>query len=259
MALIGKEDLVHEVAERSGLGIAEARRALEEMLGAIETQLGEGNEVRLTGFGKFSVSRRKAREGRNPQTGEPIQIAAKKVPHFTAGAELKKAVPRASQGASRSKTKPAAKTTKTRASASSKTNQAANVSDAEAKTQKTQNSKSPTGESPNQVERADTRSGGTTEESRRGDETRQDNRKRPKRTRRGPKIPRKPTMRKGEAAPEDKAAPDSGGADEGESVEPSTGAKAVSVTASGAKVALVTAAGLAAGVAGGLAFTHKRK
>src|SRR3954464_13958793 len=104
MALVGKDQLVHEVAERSGLGIAEATRVLEETLAVIETQLGEGNEVRLTGFGKFSVSRRKAREGRNPQTGESMRIAAKKVPHFSAGAELREAVPQASEeGASKSK------------------------------------------------------------------------------------------------------------------------------------------------------------
>ena len=54
--------------------------------------MGQGNEVRLTGFGKFSVSQREARVGRNPQTGESMQIAAKKVPRFSAGAELKKAV-----------------------------------------------------------------------------------------------------------------------------------------------------------------------
>src|SRR5690348_8117830 len=108
MAVIGKDQLVHEVAERSGLGIEESRHALEEMLRAIETELGKGNEVRLTGFGKFSVSRRKAREGRNPQTGEPMKIAAKKVPHFSAGAELKNAVPDAPrEGASKSGPKPA--------------------------------------------------------------------------------------------------------------------------------------------------------
>src|SRR5690349_25141014 len=105
MAVIGKDQLVHEVAERSGLGVEDARRALEEMLTAIETQLAEGNEVRLTGFGKFSVSRRKAREGRNPQTGESMKIAAKKVPRFSAGAELRNAVPQASQETSKSESK----------------------------------------------------------------------------------------------------------------------------------------------------------
>jgi DNA-binding protein HU-beta len=92
MGLITKDELVREVAERSDLGIAEARRAVEETLGAIGDHLGKGDEVRLTGFGKFSVSRRKARTGRNPQTGESMKIKAKKVPRFSAGAELKKAV-----------------------------------------------------------------------------------------------------------------------------------------------------------------------
>jgi DNA-binding protein HU-beta len=92
MALVGKDDLVREVAERSGLGVGDAKGAVEATLKAIETQLGQGNEVRLTGFGKFSVTQREARVGRNPQTGESMQIAAKKVPRFSAGAELKKAV-----------------------------------------------------------------------------------------------------------------------------------------------------------------------
>jgi DNA-binding protein HU-beta len=92
MALVGKDDLVRDVAERSGLGVGDAKRAVEATLKAIETQMGQGNEVRLTGFGKFSVSQREARVGRNPQTGESMQIAAKKVPRFSAGAELKKAV-----------------------------------------------------------------------------------------------------------------------------------------------------------------------
>jgi DNA-binding protein HU-beta len=92
MAVVSKDDLVRDVAERSGLGVGEAKRALEATLKAIEGAMGAGNEVRLTGFGKFSVSHREARVGRNPQTGESMQIAAKKVPRFSAGAELKKAV-----------------------------------------------------------------------------------------------------------------------------------------------------------------------
>ena len=92
MALVGKDELIRDVAERSGLGVGEAKRALEATLEAIEQQMGAGNEVRLTGFGKFSVSHREARMGRNPQTGETMQIAAKTVPRFSAGAELKKAV-----------------------------------------------------------------------------------------------------------------------------------------------------------------------
>lgn len=92
MAVVGKDELVRDVAERSGLGVGEAKRAIEATLQAIEEQMGEGNEVRLTGFGKFSVSERAARMGRNPRTGESMQIAAKSVPRFSAGAELKKAV-----------------------------------------------------------------------------------------------------------------------------------------------------------------------
>ena len=92
MATVGKDELAREVAERSGLALGEAKRAIEATLLAIGEQIGKGNEVRLTGFGKFSVSRRAARTGRNPRTGESMQIAAKSVPRFSAGAELKKAV-----------------------------------------------------------------------------------------------------------------------------------------------------------------------
>lgn len=92
MAVVRKDELVRDVAGKSGLGVGEAKRALEATLRAIEEQMGEGNEVRLTGFGKFSVSQRSARTGRNPRTGESMQIAAKSVPKFSAGAELKKAV-----------------------------------------------------------------------------------------------------------------------------------------------------------------------
>jgi DNA-binding protein HU-beta len=92
MALVGKDELIRDVAERSGLSGADAKRAVDATLKAIEEQMSGGNEVRLTGFGKFSVSHREARTGRNPQTGETMQIAAKKVPRFSAGAGLKKAV-----------------------------------------------------------------------------------------------------------------------------------------------------------------------
>ena len=62
------------------------------MLGTIEGALKSGDEVSFTGFGKFHVASRGAREGRNPRTGESMQIAASKVPRFTAGSSLKKAV-----------------------------------------------------------------------------------------------------------------------------------------------------------------------
>ncbi|MCK4244550.1 MAG: HU family DNA-binding protein [Candidatus Omnitrophica bacterium] len=71
---------------------AEAAKALDAALAAIKGSLKKGKPVTLIGFGTFKVSRRKARTGRNPQTGKPIKIPAKKVPVFKAGAALKKAV-----------------------------------------------------------------------------------------------------------------------------------------------------------------------
>lgn len=92
MAIVNKDELARGVAERSGLEVGQAKAALDATLEEISAQLGGGNEIRLTGFGKFSSSRREARQGRNPRTGESMQIAAKTVPKFSAGAELKKAV-----------------------------------------------------------------------------------------------------------------------------------------------------------------------
>ena len=80
------------MAARSGLDNGQAKSAVEATLEEIAKQIAAGNEVRLTGFGKFSAVQRAAREGRNPRTGETMQIAAKSVPKFSAGAELKKAV-----------------------------------------------------------------------------------------------------------------------------------------------------------------------
>jgi DNA-binding protein HU-beta len=92
MAIVNKDELARGVAERSGLDNRQAKAAVEATLEEISKQIADGNEVRLTGFGKFSAVQRPAREGRNPSTGETIQIAAKSVPKFNAGAELKKAV-----------------------------------------------------------------------------------------------------------------------------------------------------------------------
>jgi DNA-binding protein HU-beta len=91
VAIVNKEELARGVAGRSGLELGQAKAALDATLEEISSQIGAGNEVRLTGFGKFSVSQRAARQGRNPRTGEAMQIAAKSVPKFSAGAELKKA------------------------------------------------------------------------------------------------------------------------------------------------------------------------
>jgi DNA-binding protein HU-beta len=92
MAIVNKDELARGVAERSGLDVGQAKSAVDATLEEITKQIAGGNEVRLTGFGKFSAVERAAREGRNPATGETLQIAAKSVPKFSAGAELKKAV-----------------------------------------------------------------------------------------------------------------------------------------------------------------------
>lgn len=87
-----KSEFVDQVADRAGLNRREAAGAVDAVLETIEETLRRGSEITFSGFGKFSVSQRSAREGRNPSTGEKIQIAASKVPKFTPGASLKKAL-----------------------------------------------------------------------------------------------------------------------------------------------------------------------
>ena len=87
-----KSEFVDQVADRAGLSRKDAGEAVEAVLETIEEALKRGSDVTFSGFGKFSVSHRSAREGRNPATGERIQIAASRVPKFSAGAGLKKAV-----------------------------------------------------------------------------------------------------------------------------------------------------------------------
>lgn len=89
---MNKSELVEQIVKRSNLPNAAVRRALDAMLDTISEALSEGDRVQLVGFGSFKVTDRKAREGRNPKTGEVIQIPASKTPSFTAGAELKKIV-----------------------------------------------------------------------------------------------------------------------------------------------------------------------
>ena len=89
---MNKNDLVAAVAEISGLGKADAATGVDAVLEAVSNALSSGDDVRLVGFGTFSVSERKASEGRNPRTGETIQIAASKQPKFKAGKALKDAV-----------------------------------------------------------------------------------------------------------------------------------------------------------------------
>jgi DNA-binding protein HU-beta len=87
-----KSDFVDRVAAESGLSKKDAGTAVDAVIRSIETALSNGDEVSFTGFGKFHVADRGAREGRNPRTGETMTIAASRVPRFTAGSGLKKAV-----------------------------------------------------------------------------------------------------------------------------------------------------------------------
>jgi len=84
-----KNDLADKVAESTGLAASEARQALEAAIDAVADELAAGGEVALAGFGKFSVSHRAARQGRNPATGETISIAASKAAKFSAASALK--------------------------------------------------------------------------------------------------------------------------------------------------------------------------
>ena len=86
---MNKNELISRMAEVEGTTKKAAGEQLEAILAVITEALAEGQEVSLTGFGKFSVTERAAREGRNPQTGEAIQIAASKSPKFKAGKALK--------------------------------------------------------------------------------------------------------------------------------------------------------------------------
>ncbi len=89
---MNKNDLIAAVASSTGMSKTDASDAVESVFSTISGELGKGNEVRLVGFGTFSVSQRKASQGRNPRTGEPIQIPATKQPKFKAGKGLKDAV-----------------------------------------------------------------------------------------------------------------------------------------------------------------------
>jgi len=89
---MNKSDLINAIAEESGLTKADAGRALDATLSSVSTALKGGDSISLIGFGTFSVKERSARTGRNPQTGETIQIKASKIPSFKAGKTLKDSV-----------------------------------------------------------------------------------------------------------------------------------------------------------------------
>ncbi|MCB1661569.1 MAG: HU family DNA-binding protein [Pseudomonadales bacterium] len=89
---VNKSELIDAIASSADLSKASAGRALDAVVGAITKELKKGGQVSLVGFGTYSVKKRAARTGRNPQTGAAIKIKAAKVPSFKAGKALKDAV-----------------------------------------------------------------------------------------------------------------------------------------------------------------------
>lgn len=85
---MNKAELIEAMASEAGLSKADAKKALDAFINATTEALKEGDRLSLIGFGSFSISKRAARTGRNPQTGKEIQIAAKNVVKFKAGSEL---------------------------------------------------------------------------------------------------------------------------------------------------------------------------
>lgn len=89
---MNKTDLVNSVATQAELSKADSKKAIDALFETIATTLANNEKIQLVGFGTFEVRERAARKGRNPQTGEEIQIAASKLPAFKPGKELKEAV-----------------------------------------------------------------------------------------------------------------------------------------------------------------------
>ena len=87
-----KQELIERIAQEAGVPKSEAQKHFEAFEEVVTEALKAGEEVQITGFGKFSVRERKAREGTNPQTGQKMKIAAQKVPAFSAGNTFKEAV-----------------------------------------------------------------------------------------------------------------------------------------------------------------------
>ncbi|MDD5007844.1 MAG: HU family DNA-binding protein [Syntrophorhabdaceae bacterium] len=86
---MNKGDLIDTIVKEAKISKASAEKALNTVIDSVGTTLKKGDKVAVVGFGTFSVSRRKARKGRNPQTGKEIKIPAKKVVKFSAGNKLK--------------------------------------------------------------------------------------------------------------------------------------------------------------------------
>ena len=86
---LNRTDLIEHIASQADISKAAAARALDALVGGIEAEVKKGGSVTVTGFGTFSVTRRKARVGRNPRTGAEVRIKAAKVPRFRPGKGLK--------------------------------------------------------------------------------------------------------------------------------------------------------------------------
>lgn len=89
---MNKTELIAAIAEKSGLSKKDCEKALSATLEAITDDLAQGGKIQLVGFGSFEVKERPARMGRNPKTGEPMEIAASRAPQFKPGKALKDAV-----------------------------------------------------------------------------------------------------------------------------------------------------------------------
>jgi DNA-binding protein HU-beta len=89
---VRKQDLIREVANEANLSEAQATKAINAFLDAIQTSLANNTEVQISGFGSFKVVERAGREGRNPRTGETMTIAARRSPTFKPGTQLKRSV-----------------------------------------------------------------------------------------------------------------------------------------------------------------------
>ncbi len=89
---MNKTEIIAALAEKAGLSKKDAEKALKAFTDTVAEELAKGEKVQIVGFGTFEVSERAAREGRNPQSGETITIAASKAPRFKAGKALKDAI-----------------------------------------------------------------------------------------------------------------------------------------------------------------------
>ena len=105
--MLGKGDITQQIAQRTGMPKAQAARALDAVLESVQAAVSKGEQVRLSGFGSFRVTDTKARQGRNPRTGQAIQIKAGKRVSFSPGSKLVDSVRGGGSGASAAKKAPA--------------------------------------------------------------------------------------------------------------------------------------------------------